>query len=159
MIEKRILIPGKSVFLDMGCADGRVNVLFSYLAKKSIGIELDEWTLEEYITSKTRLEAELERNNLLLPPDNIFLFQGNAMESALYESIHKEAGVNFQEVDIFYTYLSMQEEFAGLITDRAKQGAVFIVYGLDKIMPKYGGLTLLTPQEPLKGALGLYQKA
>ena len=158
LVEKRVLIPGESVFLDMGCADGRVNVLLSYLAKKSIGIELDEWTLEEYLTNKTLLEAELERNNLPLPPGNIFLFQGNAMEYSLYESIHKKAGVNFEEVDIFYTYLSMQEEFAGLIADRARQGAVFIVYGLEKIMPKYKGLNLLTPGTPLKGALALYQK-
>jgi hypothetical protein len=159
LIEKGVLVPGKSVFLDMGCADGRVNVLFSYLTKKSIGIELDEWTLEEYLPHKSLLEAKLERNHLLLPPDNIFLFRGNAMESSLYESVHKEAGIDFEGIDIFYTYLSMQEEFAGLIADRARKGAVFMVYGLEKIIPKHAGLSLLTPQSPLKGALALYQKA
>ena len=158
LVEKGVLVPGESVFLDMGCADGRVNVFFSYLAKKSIGIELDEWTLGEYLPIKTLLEAELEGNNLFLPPDNISLFQGNAMERSLYESIRKEVGIAFEEVDIFYTYLSMQEEFAGLIADRARQGAVFMVYGLEKIMPKHKGLNLLTPETPLKGALALYQK-
>ena len=158
LTAKGVLVHGESVFLDMGCADGRVNILFSYLAKKSIGIELDEWTLEEYLPNKTMLEAELERNHLLLPPDNILLFQGNAMERSLYESVRKEAGIAFEEVDIFYTYLSMQEEFAGLIADKARKGAVFMVYGLEKIMPKHKGLNLLTPETPLKGALALYQK-
>ena len=158
LTAKGILVPGESVFLDMGCADGRVNVFFGYLAKKSIGIELDEWTLEEYLSNKTLLEAELDRSHLLHPPDNIFLFQGNAMESSLYESIRKETGISFKEVDIFYTYLSMQEEFAGLIVDKARKGAVFMVYGLEKIMPKHKGLSLLTPEFPLNGALALYQK-
>jgi hypothetical protein len=158
LVENGVFVPGESVFLDMGCADGRVNVFFSYLAKKSIGIELDEWTLEEYLPNKTLLEAELERNHLLLPPDNIFLFHGNAIESLLYESIRKEAGIEFEEVDIFYTYLSMQEEFAGLIAERARQGAVFMVYGLEKIIPRHQGLELLTPEIPLHGTLALYQK-
>ena len=48
LIRYEFFIPGESLFLDMGCADGRVNVLFSYLAKRSIGVELDEWTLDEY---------------------------------------------------------------------------------------------------------------
>lgn len=158
LIEKGILVPGESMFLDMGCADGRVNVLLSYLVKKSIGIELDDWTLEEYLPLKTKLKAGLKRNHFLLPPDNIFLYQGNTLEWSVYESIHKEIGVDFEGFDIFYTYLSMQEEFAGLIIDRARKGAVFMIYGLEKIMPKYEGLSLLTPETPLKGALALYRK-
>ena len=42
LIDQGMLIPERSLFLDMGCADGRVNVLLSYLVKISIGIELDE---------------------------------------------------------------------------------------------------------------------
>ena len=158
LIEKQVLIPGESLFLDMGCADGRVNVLFSYLVKKSIGIELDEWTMEESLPLKLTLEAGLKRKQIPLPPDNIFLFQGNAMDDSLYESIYRETGVRFQDFDIFYTYLTMQEEFAGLIKERAKKGSVFLVYGLEKIMPKYKGLKLLTPNLPLEGTLAMYQK-
>ena len=40
LIQREILFPGQSLFLDMGCADGRVNVLLSYLLKKSVGVEL-----------------------------------------------------------------------------------------------------------------------
>ncbi len=41
LLEEEIIIPDRSIFLDLGCADGRVNVFLSYLVKFSIGIELD----------------------------------------------------------------------------------------------------------------------
>ena len=64
----------------MGCADGRVNVLLSYLVKISIGIELDEWTLDEYMPLKTMLEKKLGKDHLSPPPENIFLFHGDSMD-------------------------------------------------------------------------------
>ena len=45
--------------LDLGCGDGRVNVWMSYLAQVSIGVELDEWTLEEHTGLSGALKAEL----------------------------------------------------------------------------------------------------
>lgn len=158
LIDQGILIPKRSLFLDMGCADGRVNVLLSYLVKISIGIELDEWTLDEYMPLKTGLEDTLKKDNLSLPPDNIFLFHGDSMDDGLHETIKKQTGVSFEEFDLFYTYLTMQEEFAELITRKAKKGAIFMVYGLEKIMPRYKGLSLLTPERPMEGILALYQK-
>jgi hypothetical protein len=158
LINQGFLTLGKSLFLDMGCADGRVNVLFSYLAKRSVGIELDEWTLDEYASLKSELETLLKNNSLLLPPDNISLFQGNSMDEDLYETIHGRTGVKFEDFDLFYTYLTMQEEFAGLIARKAKKGAVFMVYGLDKVMPRLDGLTLITHDKPLEGIIALYQR-
>jgi hypothetical protein len=157
LIEQEILIPGKSLFLDMGCADGRVNVLLSYLVKVSVGIELNEWIMDEYLGLRTNLEAYLQEDNLCLAPDNIFLFQGNSMDDTVHESITMGTGVRFDEFDLFYTYLTMQEEFAGLIARKAKKGSVFMVYGLGKILPQFDGLRLLT-KRPLEGILALYQK-
>ena len=157
LIDQEILIPRKSLFLDMGCADGRVNVLLSYLLKISVGIELNEWILDEYLGLRTNLEAYLEEDNLSLTPDNIFLFHGNSMDDTLHESITRETGVRFDEFDLFYTYLTMQEEFAELIARKAKKGSVFMVYGLEKILPQFDGLRLLT-QRPLEDILALYQK-
>jgi hypothetical protein len=157
LINQEILIPRKSLFLDMGCADGRVNVLLSYLVKVSVGIELDEWILDEYVGLKTNLEAYLQGDNLCLAPDNIFLFQGNSMDDTVHESITMDTGVRFDEFDLFYTYLTMQEEFAELITRKAKKGSVFMVYGLEKILPHFDGLRLLT-ERPLEDILALYQK-
>jgi hypothetical protein len=157
LIDQGLLIPGKSLFLDMGCADGRVNVLLSYLVKVSVGIELNEWILDEYLGLKTRLEACLQEDNLCLIPDNIFLFHGNSMDDTLHESITVETGVRFDAFDLFYTYLTMQEEFAELIARKAKKGSVFMVYGLEKILPRFDGLRLMT-NRPLEGILALYQK-
>ena len=157
LIDQEILIPRKSLFLDMGCADGRVNVLLSYMVKVSVGIELNEWILDEYLGLRKNLEAILKEENLLLPPDNTFLFHGNSMDDALHESITRETGVRFDEFDLFYTYLTMQEEFAGLIARKARKGSVFMVYGLEKILPQFDGLRLLT-ERPLEDILALYQK-
>jgi len=158
IIDQGILVPGESLFLDMGCADGRVNVLFSYLVKRSIGIELDEWTLDEYEILKKDLEASLEKDTLPLPPDNITLIHGDSMDEELYESIYEQTGVNFESFDLFYTYLTMYEEFADLIVRKAKTGAAFMVYGLERVMPKINGLRLLTKNEPIQGILAVYQK-
>ncbi len=52
----------------------------------------------------------------------------------------------------------MQEEFAGLIASKAKRGSVFMVYGLEKILPRFDGLRLLSDKSPLEGVLALYEK-
>lgn len=158
LIRHGLLVVGKSLFLDMGCADGRVNVLLSYLVKKSIGIELDEWSLDEYIPLRRGLEGVLRLDGLSLPPNNISLFHGDSMDECLYETISRKTGVKFNDFDLFYTYLTMQDEFAELIIQKAKKGAVFMVYGLDRIMPHYKGLKRLTRKIPLQGILALYQK-
>ncbi len=158
LIEKGLLVSGESLFLDMGCGDGRVNVLFSYLVRKSIGIEMDEWTLDEYVPLKEELFVRLKKDHLPLPPQNIYLFYGNTMDENLHRRIFSEAGLYFEDYDIFYTYLTMHEEFAGLISRKAKKGALFMVYGLENVLPRLDGLRLLTPQKPLEGILALYQK-
>ena len=157
MLEARYLVPDESLFLDMGCADGRVNVLLSYLLKSSIGVELDEWTLDDYTPLLRQLEIRLEAEHLPLPPENIRLFHGDVMDSAVQQTIKQETGIGIGDFDLFYTYLTMQEEFAGLIARRAKRGAIFMVYGLEKILPRWDGMTLMTEQ-PLEGILALYQK-
>ena len=157
LLDETILVPQKTLFLDMGCADGRVNVLLSYLVRLSVGIELDEWTLDEYLPLKRELEPTLKKNDLTPLPDNVFLFHGNSIDETLHETIHERTGVHFEDYDLFYTYLTMQEEFAELIAHRAKRGSVFMVYGLGKILPKFNGLRLLTAK-PLEGILALYRK-
>jgi hypothetical protein len=158
MIRMGLLVPGTTSFLDMGCADGRVNVLLSYLTSVSVGVELDEWTLEEYSGLRRELDEVLEKEGYPLPPRNIFLYHGDTMDPALRDTLRNNAGAPFKAYDLFYTYLTMQEEFAGLIRREAKQGALFMVYGLEKILPRFNGLRLLTPEGPLQGILALYRK-
>ena len=158
MIDQGLFAPGAPHFLDMGCADGRVNVLMSYLAKTSVGIELDDWTLDDDRPLRQELEALLGEKRLLLPQKNIFLFHGDSTDESLHDRIHRETGVRFDQFDLFYTYLTMQEEFAELIARKARPGALFMVYGLEKILPRFTGLHLLTPERPLAGIMALYQK-
>jgi len=158
MLGQSLPVPAEDLFLDMGCGDGRVNVLLSYLTKKSIGIELDEWTLDDYGPLREELEAWLAQRGLLLPRKNVCLYHGDSMDESLHDRIHHETGVRFDQFDLFYTYLTMHEEFAELILRKAKRGAVFMVYGLEKIIPRFTGLRLLTPERPLEGIIALYQK-
>ena len=145
-------------FLDMGCGDGRVNILMSYLANKSIGIELDEWTLDDYHLLREDLDAELKELQLPLPPDNIHLFEGDALDPGLHNLIFRNTKVAIEDIDIFYTYLTLHEEISELITREAKPGALFMVYGLERIMPRYEKLDLLTSGEPLQGIIAIYRK-
>lgn len=158
MIDHGLFRPGEALFLDMGCADGRVNVLLSYLAKTSVGIELDEWTLDDYAPLRQELDALFAEKELLLPPKNIFLYHGDSMDEPLHDRIHRETGIPFNKFNVFYTYLTMMEEFAELIARKAESGALFMVYGLEKILPRFTGLRLLTPERPLEGIIALYQK-
>lgn len=158
LIARSLLIPQKCLFLDMGCADGRVNVLMSYVTGKSIGIELNEWILDDYVPVKTELEDALKAARLPFPPDNISLFLGDTLDDEIHGAVKNKTGTGFEEFDLFYTYLSMYEEFSELIARKAKKGAIFMVYGLDKILPRINGLKLLTPEKPLEGIIALYRK-
>ena len=158
LLDERIIVPNESLFLDLGCADGRVNVFLSYLAKSSIGIELDEWTLDEYLPLRSELDRALKEDDLLTPPDNIFLFHGDSMDENVHDAITGKTGISFEQFDLFYTYLIMHEEFAGLIVEKAKKGAIFLIYGLQKILPRYQGLRLLEHISPMEGILAFYRK-
>ena len=158
MMAQGLLVPGTAHFLDMGCADGTVNVLMSYLTKTSVGIELDDWTLDDYKPLRRELDALLAERGLALPQENISLYHGDSVDESLHDRIHRETGVRFDQFDLFYTYLTMQEEFAELIARKARSGAIFMVYGLEKIIPRFTGFHLLTPERPLEGILALYRK-
>ncbi len=45
-----------------------------------------------------------------------------------------------------------------MIAEKEKKGAIFMVYGLHRILPQYEGLSLLGHISPLEGILALYQK-
>lgn len=158
LLEEKIIEPDKTKFLDLGCADGRVNVFLSYLVKSSIGIELDEWTLDEYEPLRSKLDGKLHNERLLSPQKNISLFHGDSTDKTVHETIVRQTGIGFEDFDLFYTYLIMHEEFAELIAEKAKTGSVFMVYGLHKILPRYEGLQHLDLFSPMEGVLALYQK-
>ena len=99
MMDQGFIVPGAAHFLDMGCADGRVNVLMSYLTKTSVGIELDDWTLDDYRPLRRELDALLAERGLALPQENIFLYHGDSMDESLHDRIRTETGVRFDQFD------------------------------------------------------------
>jgi len=153
-----LIDPNRTLFLDLGCADGRVNVLMSYFVKLSLGIEVDPEILAEYNPRKEELSHKLQSENLIQPMDNITLFRGNSLEPATYEQIEKNANVRFEEIDIFYTYITLHDLFAAKIAAEAKPKELYLVYGFNKILPRYQGLGLLIPDLASQGIVALYGK-
>ena len=147
-----------TIFADLGCADGRVNVLLSYFVKKSIGIEIDSDILSEFAPRKKELLSKLQRKNLILPPDNTNLFQGNSLDPSTYQRIFKDIGISFADIDLFYTYITLHDLFAQKIANEGKSGALYLVYGFNKILPHYRGLNVLIPDLASKGIAVLYVK-
>ncbi len=149
----------RTTFLDLGCADGRVNVMMSYFVKRSVGIEIDPEILYEFGQRKNELTHRLQRLDLILPPDNISLLQGNSLDSAVYERINNSTGLRFVDIDLFYTYITLHDLFAEKIAREAKKGALYMVYGFSKILPCYQGLETLISDVASQGIVALYAKA
>ncbi len=150
--------PSSTLFLDLGCADGRVNLLMSYFVKRSVGIEIDPEILTEYGQRKKELTLRLQHEDLLQPPDNIYLFQGNSLEAATYQQIASRINVHFEEIDLFYTYITLHDLFGAKIAAAAKPKALYLVYGFSKILPRYQGLEILIPDVASEGIMALYGK-
>jgi len=156
LLRLGLIDPNHTLFLDLGCADGRVNVLMSYFVKLSVGIEIDPEILAEYNPRKEELVHKLRRANLIQPIDNITLFRGNSLEAATYEQIESTVNIRFEEIDIFYTYITLHDLFAAKIAAEAKPKALYLVYGFNKILPRYQGLELLIPDLASQGIVALY---
>ena len=150
--------PQHTTFLDLGCADGRVNVLMSYFVKRSVGIEIDPEILAEFSPRKKELTHRLQSEDLIQPPDNILLFNGNSLEAATYEHIENTINVRFEEIDLFYTYITLHDLFAAKIAEEAKTKALYLVYGFSNILPRYQGLELFIPDVAAQGIVTLYGK-
>jgi len=144
MLENGIIRYKESIFLDIGCADGRVNLFFSYVTRLSIGIEIDEWSLDEYRILLDELFPFLKKERLILPPDNIFLYHGDAFDPFIYKKIRDDTGFGIEEIDIFYTYLFMYKEFEDIIREKGKDGAIFMIYGTGDIIPHLNGFMYIS---------------
>jgi hypothetical protein len=147
-----------TIFADLGCADGRVNILMSYLVKLSIGIEIDPEILAEFHPRRAELCSRLEQAKLTLPPENIALFQGSSLAAETYSKIHAQLGVGFADIDLFYTYITLHDLFAEQIAAEAKPGALYLVYGFNRVLPRYEKLETLAPNLGSQGIAALYRK-
>lgn len=150
--------PERTTFLDLGCADGRVNLLMSYFVKRSVGIEIDPEILDEFGQRKNELTHRLQISELILPPENIFLLRGNSLGPGAYQRLNDRIGIRFADIDLFYTYITLHDLFAERIAKGAKEGALYMVYGFSKVLPRYPGLKTLIPDVASQGIVALYGK-
>ena len=156
LVRFDFIAPSRTLFLDLGCADGRVNVLMSYFVKLSIGLEIDPEILAEYNPKKEKLRHQLRRENLIQLKNNTTLFQGNSLEAVAYKQIETQVNVRFNQIDLFYTYITLHDLFGAKIAAEAKSKALYLVYGFNKILPHYQGLKLLIPDLASQGIVALY---
>jgi len=156
--SRGILDPERTVFLDLGCADGRVNVLMGYFVRRSLGIEIDPEILAEYAPRRLALQARLEAQGLLPPPGNVHLFCGSSLDASLDARIRREAGCGFAQVDLFYTYITLHDVLAKRIEREAGEGAGYLVYGFGRILPRYEGLETVIRDVGGQGIAALYRK-
>jgi hypothetical protein len=158
LVSLGLIDPNRTLFLDLGCADGRVNVLMSYFVKLSVGMEIDPQILAEYNPRKEELGYKLRRANLIQPINNIVLFEGNSLEASSFKQIESTVNVRFDQIDLFYTYITLHDLFGAKIAAEAKPKALYLVYGFNKILPRYHGLELLIPDLASQGIVALYGK-
>ena len=158
-LESSALIdPQRTVFADLGCADGRVNILMSYFVRLSLGIEIDPEILAEFGPRKAELCSRLEQAKLTPPPANITLFQGSSLDPQTYSKVYAEVDVRFADIDLFYTYITLHDLFAEQIAAEAKPGALYLVYGFNRVLPRYRKLEILAPDLGSQGIAALYRK-
>lgn len=139
LLESDVIRYKESIFLDLGCGDGRVNIFFSYVTRLSIGIEIDEWSLDESTRLLDELYPLLKREALIIPPNNIHLYHGDVFDPSIYKRIQDDTGFDIEEFDVFYTYLFMYREFGEILRKKGKDRAVLIVYGTGDIVPHIPG--------------------
>jgi hypothetical protein len=158
LVSLRLIDPGRTVFADLGCADGRVNVLAGYFVRRSLGIEIDADIAAEFSPHFENLGGRLRRANLLPVPGNIGLFVGDSLKDETYAQISTRIGIRFSDIDLFYTYITLHDLFAEKIARDGKKGALYLVYGFSTILPRYRGLEILIPDVASQGIVALYRK-
>lgn len=149
---------GRTVFLDLGCGDGRVNLLMSYFVRLSLGVEIDAEILSEYGQRREELLAVLRREGALPPPDNIFLFRASSLEDRTFEQVRARTGASFEDVDLFYTYITLHDVFAERIAEHGRPGAFYLVYGFNRVLPRYEAFDLVNPDVAARGIAALFRK-
>lgn len=158
LVSSRIVRPGRSVFTDLGCGDGRVNLLMSYFVRLSIGIEIDSEILSEYGPRKAELVSILKDKGAALPPENIFLFHGSSLDDRTFDEIQSGTGIDFRDIDLFYTYITLHDVFAEKIAERGRPGAYYLVYGFSRVLPRYESFELINPDVGARSIAALFRK-
>ena len=72
--------------------------------------------------------------------------------------MENKINVRFEQIDLFYTYITLHDLFGAKVAKEAKDKALYLVYGFSKILPRYQGLEILIPDVASQGIMALYGK-
>ncbi len=158
LIARGLINPDETVFLDLGSGDGRVSMLMGYLCRYSIGIEVEDFIYDDYLARRRELEWYLSSHGLLPISPRVIVVRGDSLDEETYEHIEKETGISFRDVHLFYTYITLHDVFARLVEEKAREGALYMVYGFSGILPRYEGLELLDADVANQHIVSLYRK-
>ena len=62
------------------------------------------------------------------------------------------------DLDLFYTYTTLHDVFAARIAAEAKAAALYLVYGFNRILPRYDHLQVVIPDLGSEDIAALYRK-
>lgn len=158
LVRARVLAVGESRFVDVGCGDGRVNVLLGYLTQVSVGLEIDSSALAVHEELRRELAAGLAAEGLLPLPDNVHLLAGDATDTQSYAPLYRSHGLRLADFDLFFNFLTLHDECAALVVEHARAGAHFVLYGADRCWPAYAGLDLIEEATSRRHQLAVYRK-
>ena len=80
------------------------------------------------------------------------------MERALEATLRDRTGFSLEDFDLLYTFPTGHDLFSDLVALHASPRAVFAVFGLGSVLPRYDGLRPLRGDNPVGGCLGLYRR-
>lgn len=115
LVDDGVLSPDKT-FLDAGSGDGRIVAIAAVLGLRAFGIE---WSEPIYEASKEDLEMLSEEN---IFPKTPTVVKGDFFDFAIY----KELGIEFEEINVFYSYETFTKELGKLIVDHSPPKTVLL---------------------------------
>ncbi len=66
--------------------------------------------------------------------------------------------MEFREIDLFYTYITLHDVFAEMITARGRPAAFYLVYGFNRVLPRYKSFEVVNPDVGAQGIAVLFRK-
>lgn len=132
------------IFLDAGSGDGRVCALASLLGLQSYGIEYNDQITDDSLENINHLKDRgIFMNGGVSAPK---IVQGDLLEDSSYDKL----GIKFEEINIFFNFVTYHQELSEQIIKRSPSGTRLIIHSPCPMTFEPEGLDLLF-EVPLKG--------
>ena len=132
------------IFLDAGSGDGRVCAVASLLGLQSYGIEYNDQITDDSLENIEHLKSKgiFKEENVSAPK----IVQGDLLEDSSYEKL----GIKFEDIDIFFNFVTYHQELSEQISKRSPSGTRLILHSPCPMSFEPEGLELVL-EIPLTG--------